>query len=509
VAPTPALQEELFQDEIPRVEALLVDVRRINADEPAERKNAAALVDGWTSLRAILTDPQLMTPDNRVLAEQLRTDYETFNTAVTALVEDEAADATDRDNATSNTVAAARWKLLGAGAATLALLVLLGVAGNRRIRREIKPVQEQAEFADTLQLTESEQDAHRLLQRRLLRIIPGGTVAVLNRNNSADRLEAMTDVSSDPGLADRLEHAAPRSCIAIRSAQAHNEDPRHPGLIACEVCAPCSGHSSCTPLTVGGEVIGSVLVNTPRRTDDAERRLVRSSVSQAAPVLANLRNLAIAELRAATDSLTALPNKRSVGDMLKRMFAQASRTASPMALVVVDLDHFKNLNDRFGHPAGDQALASVGAAMRATLRESDFAGRNGGEEFAVILPNTDTAGAFETAEKLREAIARIVVPGVDLGLTASFGVATYPEHALSPERLERLADAALYVAKRSGRNRVEIAEASPEFPESLESQAPVAIIRDGGSATLEVRTDPPAALASPNGTLSDSRETRS
>jgi diguanylate cyclase (GGDEF)-like protein len=99
--------------------------------------------------------------------------------------------------------------------------------------------------------------------------------------------------------------------------------------------------------------------------------------------------------------------------------------------------------------------------MRSTLRESDFAGRNGGEEFAVILPNTDTAGAFATAEKIRKAIAEISVPGLDTELTASLGVAVYPEHALSPERLERLADAALYVAKRSGRNRVEVATPTP------------------------------------------------
>jgi diguanylate cyclase (GGDEF)-like protein len=271
----------------------------------------------------------------------------------------------------------------------------------------------------------------------------------------------MTDVSGDPGLAERLEAAEPRSCLAIRSARVHEEDARDPGLISCDVCSACATASLCTPLTVSGEVIGSVLVSRDSRADLRQRRLVRASVSQAAPVLANLRNLAIAQRRAATDGLTGLANKRSVGDSLKRMFAQSSRTASPLAVVMLDLDHFKALNDRFGHPAGDQVLASVGAAIRSTLREGDFAGRNGGEEFAVILPNTDALGASAVAEKLRKAIAEILVPGVDVDITASLGVAAYPEHGLSPERLERLADAALYVAKRSGRNRVEIAAAHP------------------------------------------------
>jgi diguanylate cyclase (GGDEF)-like protein len=147
-----------------------------------------------------------------------------------------------------------------------------------------------------------------------------------------------------------------------------------------------------------------------------------------------------------------------------------------MALVLLDLDRFKKLNDTFDHQVGDQALASVGATMRSGLRDNDFAGRSGGEEFAIVLPNTDAAGALAAADKLRQAIADITVPGLDLHLTASLGVAVYPEHALSTERLERLADAALYLAKRSGRNRVELATATPDSlgePDASQNGAPV------------------------------------
>jgi diguanylate cyclase (GGDEF)-like protein len=459
---TPELTSELYQEQIPRVEELLVDVRRLGEHDSDHQGQVTKLVEGWTAMRALLTDPRLTLPGNAGLAEDLLEQYETFNGDVEVMVDNETADAGARNEATSDAVTAAKWRLMGTAGLALALLAGLGYLGNQRIRREIEPVKDQAEFADTLQLTETEDGAHRLLQRRLLRVVPDGVVSILNRNNSANRLEPMTDVSADPGLAERLEAAEPRSCIAIRSARVHQEDPRDPGLITCDLCSPCPAFSTCTPLTVGGEVIGSVLVSSPHRTEQRQRRLVRASVSQAAPVLANLRNLAIAQLRAATDSLTGLPNKRSVADNLKRMFAQASRTASPMAVVLLDLDHFKVINDRFGHPVGDQALAGVGDAMRSTLRDGDFAGRNGGEEFAVVLPDTDAAGAAAVAEKLRKAIAGIAVPGLDFELTASLGVAAYPEHALSPERLERLADAALYVAKRSGRNRVEIATGRPE-----------------------------------------------
>ena len=133
---------------------------------------------------------------------------------------------------------------------------------------------------------------------------------------------------------------------------------------------------------------------------------------------------------------------------------------------MLDLDHFKQVNDQRGHAVGDQVLASVGAALRGVLRSRDFAGRNGGEEFAVLLPDTDVAAALEIAERIRAAIAEISVPGTDVSVTASIGVAGFPDHASTLDRLERLADAALYVAKRQGRNRVELAsvEAGPIFP---------------------------------------------
>jgi diguanylate cyclase (GGDEF)-like protein len=198
-------------------------------------------------------------------------------------------------------------------------------------------------------------------------------------------------------------------------------------------------------------------VNRPDRYNHRERSQIRDAVAQSAPVLANLRNLAIAELRASTDSLTGLPNKRAVADTLKRMLAQATRTLSPLSLLVLDLDHFKTVNDRLGHPVGDQILANVGGALRSALRDGDFAGRNGGEEFTVILPDTDVVGALTTAEKVRVAVEEIAIPGLELTTTVSIGIAAYPEHAINPDRLERLADAALYVAKRSGRNRIEVA----------------------------------------------------
>jgi len=127
---------------------------------------------------------------------------------------------------------------------------------------------------------------------------------------------------------------------------------------------------------------------------------------------------------------------------------------------MLDLDHFKQVNDQRGHAVGDQVLANVGAVMRSALRSGDFAGRNGGEEFAIVLPDTEIAAALLIAERVRAAIAEMSRPGTDVAVTVSVGVACYPDHASTPDRLARLADAALYLAKRQGRNRVELAEPS-------------------------------------------------
>ena len=300
-------------------------------------------------------------------------------------------------------------------------------------------------------------EAQRLLRGHLERILTATTAVVLNRNNSADRLEAVTPLPSGSPLVGTLRGAEPRSCLALRSGRTHRENDGQAALLSCSICAKVPGASSCVPLTVGGEVIGSVLLSRPTPYTDGEEEQIRESVSQAAPVLANLRNLAVAEIRAATDGLTGLPNKRAVTDALKRTVAQASTTQAPLALLLIDLDHFKQINDKRGHAVGDQVLANVGAVLRAALRAQDFAGRNGGEEFAILLPDTEIAAALAIAERIRTAIAEISLPGTDVDVTASIGVAAFPDHASTQDRLERLADAALYLAKRQGRNRVELA----------------------------------------------------
>ena len=320
---------------------------------------------------------------------------------------------------------------------------------------EVDYFETQHSFTDILQVTRQESEANTLIKRHLEQAIAGARVTVTNRNNSDNRLEVMTELPADSPLHATFAGAEPASCAAVRLGRAHERGPESSSLLQCELCGPLSGPSLCTPSLVSGEVIGSVLLERDRPIAAEDRRRVQESVAQAAPVLANLRNLSLAETRAMTDKLTGLANRRSIEDTLKRMAAQSARSLEPLTAIMLDLDHFKQVNDLHGHDAGDEVLAGVGAAITACLRESDFAGRYGGEEFLILLPQSDRAGALITAERLRSTIARLRIPQDNLTVTASLGLAIMPEEAVTGADLLRRADRALYAAKRGGRNRVE------------------------------------------------------
>ena len=333
---------------------------------------------------------------------------------------------------------------------------------ERQAARERARARQRREYVEALQGAVDEAEAKELLRRRAERLSAGSQAVVLTRNASGNSLEASTDPAAIPGLADALVGATPRSCLAIRRAGLHERTPDGAPLQTCELCDREGTGSLCVPSVVGGEVIGSLLVLKPKAIKAVERERIVVALSQAAPILANLRNLAIAEHRAATDPLTKLPNARSVQEALIRMVAQAHRTDTPLSAVVIDLDRFKALNDRHGHQAGDEVLEVFGATLRRGVRASDFAGRWGGEEFVALLHDTDLEGALQAAETMRRSFEGLEVPGVTAHVTASLGVATIPAHADDGPALIRAADRALYAAKTAGRNRVSAAVPAEE-----------------------------------------------
>ena len=165
------------------------------------------------------------------------------------------------------------------------------------------------------------------------------------------------------------------------------------------------------------------------------------------------------EEEAFTDHLTGLANRRRFERQLEREVSRTLRYSRPFCLLLLDIDNFKEVNDTYGHNAGDEAIRRLSLTLQAGTRGIDLAARIGGEEFAVILPETEFEGGFDVAERLRVAISETEIPTVGR-ITASFGVGEFPLCAATGRELVTLADAALYEAKRQGRDRVERATAT-------------------------------------------------
>ena len=168
-------------------------------------------------------------------------------------------------------------------------------------------------------------------------------------------------------------------------------------------------------------------------------------------------HMSLLERLSNTDALTQLANRRRFSETLEQELARARRYKRPLSLVMLDVDHFKRLNDSYGHQAGDDVLKSIAGLLPTTLRAQDMVARFGGEEFAIVLPETPVQQARAVAERLRSAIESRTFrcQGHDIGVTASFGVADTRAGELgSPQQLIGAADRALYTAKTCGRNRV-------------------------------------------------------
>ena len=469
-----ALRARLEEITIPAVRAEIREVVAIHAtDGPREKAQVQRIPALWSGFLA-LAHRTLLEPIGAARLQDsemaIGARLDPLIAHVSALQPREVADAATAHSSATRTYERSRtWMLVVAGLALLAAATMIRT--GRRLRqllrtqaRDRRFAESSSEYTGRLQSTEDEDEAHELLRRQLQRTHPGSRAVVLSRNNSADRLEPRTSLTELPELGPALEHAKPRSCLAVRFAASHLQGGGRQPLTSCEVCGQLPGSSNCEPLLVGGEVIGSVLVNQPATATVPDPMMIRQTVAQAAPVLGNLRNLALAELRAATDILTGLPNQRSVQDTLKRMVAQASRTVTPLAAILVDLDHFKQINDIHGHDRGDEVLAAVGVAFRNVVRDSDFVGRYGGEEFLILLAATDKEGGVRVAEAVRSAIAGIRVTRMDRAVTASCGVAVVPDDAGDAVTLFRAADRALYAAKHAGRDRVHAATTGEPVP---------------------------------------------
>lgn len=316
-------------------------------------------------------------------------------------------------------------------------------------------------MTDLLQSALSYPDANAVLRSTAAKLLPGLGGALYVFNNSGDRLDLSTvwAWSEDAAPADPI---SPSQCWALKRGKAHLNQPGLEALL-------CEHHGQESlvleiPMMARGEIYG--LLNIQAIGDDAHARLmaaapVAEALSEAMSLA--LSNIALREKlrsQALRDPLTGLYNRRYMEDVLQRYANLAERNDSPLSVVMIDLDHFKRLNDEHGHALGDAVLAEVASAIVGAIRPCDVACRYGGEELVVLLPDCARTEGLAKAEMLRVRIERLSENHGAL-VSASFGVATMPDTTSKFADLIADADAALYCAKAEGRNRVVGAAARP------------------------------------------------
>jgi diguanylate cyclase (GGDEF)-like protein len=220
------------------------------------------------------------------------------------------------------------------------------------------------------------------------------------------------------------------------------------------------------PLTSRGQHVGAIVGLDRVASERAPRltasvlRAVKVLLEPAGVALDNALQLKRAEALSVTDDLTHLYNSRYLNAVLRRETKRASRSGRPLSLLFIDLDGFKSINDTHGHLFGSRALVEAAAVIRGSARETDVVARFGGDEFALVLPDTGGEGAFSVGERIRERIAAhtfLAGDGLAIRLTVSVGVATLPDAANSAEELMMAADKAMYVVKDSGKNGTQAA----------------------------------------------------
>ncbi|HLQ08203.1 MAG TPA: diguanylate cyclase [Steroidobacteraceae bacterium] len=310
------------------------------------------------------------------------------------------------------------------------------------------------QLVEALEMGDTEEEVYRVLARAMTAISKDLPTELLLADSSRAHLERATQhpEAGAPGC----DVESPFSCMAVR----RGNPVIFPDSEALNACSrlrgrPCGAISAvCVPVSFMGRALGVLHTAGPAGKPPTTRQVAQLTTLgiQAGARIGTVRAFNSTQLKATTDSLTGLSNRRSAEERVRQLNSEGKS----FALVLADLDHFKHLNDSRGHEAGDQALRLFAETMHLSLRDGDMGARWGGEEFALILPQTSASQAQEVVDRVRAKLAENLLAGSIPAFTASFGIS---DTTMSPrfEELLRMADEALYRAKESGRDRAVIA----------------------------------------------------
>lgn len=346
---------------------------------------------------------------------------------------------------------------------------------NRALRESEARANENMVLSDLTDLFQSCQtvaEACKISETALPRIFGTRPGALCVINPSRDAVEA---VASWNGCSSTEPSFVLEQCWALRRGRLHSVPDVHSPLRCAHVRGSLEGGYLCQPLAAQGETLGVLYVEDPAQDPDLSpeawhfqqkelQRQVAATGQRISMALANLQLREILRNQSVRDPVTGLFNRRYMEESLERELHRAARKRRTVALIMFDLDDFKGFNDTFGHQAGDLLLREVSSLLNRRVRKGDFACRFGGDEFAVIVSETDVGGARSCIEQIRDGILQLKPRhrGRDLGtVTLSGGIAVFPIHGENAEDLIRAADNALYRAKHEGKDRISVGSPVP------------------------------------------------
>lgn len=313
------------------------------------------------------------------------------------------------------------------------------------------------EFGTLLTLSKSIADVEQVLSKfaQMLLYHDAGVIAIIRSSRN------LAEVKIQWGDAQFFEtpHYPLDACWALRKGYVHPQGP-YDKLIRCDHDERALSNIICIPLVSQGETLGVMHISRESSMDEFDendRKIATSLAEQVALSVANLQLRDNLRNQAIKDSLTGLYNRRYFTETIEKELARAHKLNTPLALLMLDIDHFKKLNDSFGHDAGDVALREFGHLLNEVTTQENVACRIGGEEFVLLLTDTNEQQAKEFCDNLLQRIRqlKVVSSGTNVGqITASIGCSQFPEDTKNAEILVSLADKALYRAKNSGRNQV-------------------------------------------------------
>ncbi len=320
-------------------------------------------------------------------------------------------------------------------------------------------------YASLLQSCQDIEEALRLTGHIVSELLPGAGGRCYLLRASQDLAE--TAVAFGTAAAPSAELLQPPQCWALRRGQPYRVDDLANGIVCMHMdvsAAPSGSWSLCVPLTAQGTALGMLHVSGTQAEDQGQAQEVIEGVAeQLGLALVNLQLRDSLRMQSLRDPLTGLFNRRYLDESLQREVLRCQRRKLPLAVLMLDVDHFKAFNDSNGHAAGDAMLAAIGHSLQAATRGEDLACRYGGEEFTLVLVEASLEDALRRADQIRAAIAATTVQHLKRTLgpcTASIGLAMLPSDGVTPSELLEAADKALYRAKSEGRNRVITAGAS-------------------------------------------------